>query len=60
MIRVLEAMKSVRQKVRPWSEVVEYVEDALVGLEEAKSHIFAGKSCWRFQHVDRNVDLITW
>lgn len=60
MIRVLEAMKAVRQKVRPWSEVVEYIEDALVGLEGAKSHIFAGESRWRFQHVDRDVDLIPW
>lgn len=52
MIRVMQAMKAARQKVRPWSEVIEYIEDALMDLEEAKSHIFAGKSCLRFQHVD--------
>lgn len=43
MLLALEAMKAVRQKVKPWSEVVECVEDALVELEEAKSHLFAGE-----------------
>lgn len=44
MIRALEVMKDARQKVRPWHEIIECVEDALVRLEETKSHIFAGKS----------------
>lgn len=56
MLRAMENMKAARQRVRPWHEVLECVEDALVSLEEAKSHTFAGEFQWVSWRVRPGLD----